>query len=96
MQMTSSIANTQQIQRDTASTQVSTFDPSSTKEAVVRLIVGAELSISFGENLFFEQFVKYFISTYQCLSRHLIRGDILRFFHKKDKNYKINLLERLF
>ena len=58
-------------------------DPSSTREAVVRLIMGAKLSISFGENLFLEQFVKNFIPAYQSLFRHLIRGDILRFFHKK-------------
>ena len=34
--------------------QVSTFDPSKTREAVARLIVGAKLPISFGENPFFE------------------------------------------
>ena len=52
-------------------------------KAIVRLIVGAELLISFGESSFFEQFVKNFILTYQSLSRHSIRDDILRFFHKK-------------
>ena len=39
--------------------------------------------MSFDKNLFFEQFVKNFIPTYQSLSRHIIKGDILRFFHKK-------------
>ena len=87
--MTSSTANTQQVQRATASPPVSTFDPSSAREAVVRLIVGAELPISFGENPFFEQFVKIFIPNYQYLSRHTIRGDILRFFHKKRQELQI-------
>ena len=34
--------------------QVSTFDPTRTREAVAQLIVGAELPISFGENPFFK------------------------------------------
>ena len=44
--------------------QVSTFDPSKSREAVARLIVGAELPISFGDNPLFEQFVQSYILIY--------------------------------
>ena len=81
-QTASSVAHPQVLVQP-LSGQVSMYDHSSTREDVVRLIVGAKLPISFDENPFFEQFVKSFIPNYQCFSRHTIRGDILRFFHKK-------------
>ena len=62
--------------------QVSTYDPSRGREAVARLIVGVELPISFGENPFFEDFMKTFIPNYQSLSRGIIRSDILALFNK--------------
>ena len=69
--------------------QVSTFDPSKSREAVARLIVGAELPISFGENPFFEQFMQTFIPNYRTASRVTIRSDILKLFEKK----KLELLD---
>ena len=64
--------------------QVSTYDPSRGREAVSRLIVGAELPISFGQNPFFEDFMKTFVPNYQSLSRGTIRSDILALFNKKN------------
>ena len=56
---------------------------------VARLIVGAKLPISFGENPFFEQFMQTFIPNYQTVSRVTIRSDILKLFEKK----KLELLD---
>ena len=63
--------------------QVSTFDPSRSREAVAQLIVGAELPISFGENPFFEQFMRTFVPNYQTVSRVTIRSDIFKLFERK-------------
>ena len=63
--------------------QVSTFDPNRSIEAVAQLIVGAELPISFGENPFFEQFMRTFVPNYQTVSRVTIRFDILKLFERK-------------
>ena len=45
--------------------------------------MGAELRISFGENPFFEDFMKTFVPNYQSLSKGTIRSDILTLFNKK-------------
>ena len=45
--------------------------------------MGAGLPISFGENLFFEQFIQSFILSYQAVSRVNVRSDILRLFKRK-------------
>ena len=63
--------------------QVSTFDPSRSREAVAKLIVGAKLPISLGENPFFEQFMRTFVPNYQTVSRVTIRSDILKLFERK-------------
>ena len=63
--------------------QVSSYGSSRGKEAVTRFIMGAELSISFGKNLFFEDFMKTFVLNYQSLSRGTIISDILNLFNKK-------------
>ena len=63
--------------------QASSYDPSRGREAVARLIVGAELLISFGKNLFFENFMKTFVRNYQSLPSGTIRSDILVLFNKK-------------
>ena len=52
--------------------QVSTYDPIVGREAVARLIVGVELPISFGKNLFYEEFMKNFIPNYQAFSKGAI------------------------
>ena len=63
--------------------QISTFDPSRSRETVARLIIGVELPISFGENPFFEQFMRTFVPNYQTVSRVTIRSDILKLFERK-------------
>ena len=65
------------------SDQVTIYDSTIGREAVARLIVGVELPISFGKNLFYEEFMKNFIPNYQAFSKGAIWSDILRLFTMK-------------
>ena len=79
----SSSATPQQVPVHARLHQVRNFDPSLSREAIVQLIMGTKLPISFDENFFFQQFMQTFIPNYQTVSMVMIRSDILKLFKQK-------------